>query len=146
MRSLIGVLIRFGYWELDILGMSRVGGAGVSVATDGCIYQSEVFAASTPTPTVDRKAGATKGKGGERGRWGGRAVLVLVGIRLGLDGVNPVYYDTIKVRLPPPGGVFSSIHTYSHTRTHTDIIHVPPVSGYSRRQTFIIVLLRWFSG
>jgi hypothetical protein len=26
MPSLIGVLIRFGYWVLDILGMSPVGG------------------------------------------------------------------------------------------------------------------------
>jgi hypothetical protein len=61
--------------------MSRVGGVDVSVATDGCIYLYEVFA--TSTPTVDRKAGATKGKGGERvWVWGGRAVLVLVGIRL----------------------------------------------------------------
>jgi hypothetical protein len=66
--------------------MSRVGGAGVSVTTDRYIYLSEVFATSTPTPTVDRKAGATKGKGGERERgWGGRAVLMLVGIRLGLE-------------------------------------------------------------
>jgi hypothetical protein len=24
-------------------------------------------------------------------------VLLLLGIRLGLDGVNPVYYETIKV-------------------------------------------------
>jgi hypothetical protein len=36
------------------------GGAGVSVATDGYIYQSEAFATSTPTLTVERKAGATK--------------------------------------------------------------------------------------
>lgn len=30
--------------------------------------------------------------------WGERAVLVLIGIRLGIDGVNPIYYETIKVR------------------------------------------------
>ncbi len=30
--------------------------------------------------------------------WGDRAVLVLVGIRLGIEGVNPLYYNTIKVR------------------------------------------------
>jgi hypothetical protein len=52
----------------------------------------------------------------------------------------------IKVCLPPLGGVFSSIHTYSHTCTHTDIIYVPPVSGYSRWLTFTIVLLCLFSG
>jgi hypothetical protein len=53
-----------------------------------------------------------KGAGGE---WGGRAVLVLVGIRLGLDGVNPVYYDTIKVRLPYLGEFF---HLFIHIQTH----------------------------
>jgi hypothetical protein len=31
--------------------------------------------------------------------WGDRGVLILIGIRLGLDGVNPIYYDTIKVPL-----------------------------------------------
>ena len=29
--------------------------------------------------------------------WGDRAVLVLIGIRLGIEGVNPLYYNTIKV-------------------------------------------------
>ena len=74
-------------------------GLGVSVATDGCVYQSEVFAASTSvigSPISSSNGRRSKGKS-EKG-WGGRAVLVLVGIRLGLDGVNPVYYDTIKVR------------------------------------------------
>ena len=28
---------------------------------------------------------------------GDRAVLVLIGIRLGIEGVNPLYYNTIKV-------------------------------------------------
>ena len=31
--------------------------------------------------------------------WGDRAVLVLIGIRLGIEGVNPLYYNTIKVRI-----------------------------------------------
>lgn len=30
--------------------------------------------------------------------WGQRPVLVLVGVRLGLDRFNPVYYDAVKVR------------------------------------------------
>jgi len=34
-------------------------------------------------------------------RWGGRAVLILIGVCLGLDGVNPIYYDTIKVSTTP---------------------------------------------
>ena len=97
-----------------------MGDASVSVATDRCIYQSEVFVASTPAPTVARKVGAMQGKDGERERekgWGGHAVLVLVGIRLSLDRANPVYYDTIKVRLSPPGGVFKFIHICA--RIHT---------------------------
>ena len=72
-------------------------GLGVSVATDGAVYQSDVYAASHSFPV--------SGHHHHQGRsttieWGGRAVLVLVGIRLGLDCVNPVYYDTIKVTFP----------------------------------------------
>ena len=70
----------------------------MTVATDGCVYQSEVFAASTSiirSPHSGANGRRSKGKG-EKG-WGGQAVLVLVGIRLGLEGVNPIYYDTIKV-------------------------------------------------
>jgi cysteine protease ATG4 len=65
-------------------------GLGVSVATDGVIYQSDVYAASNVhigSPRRHMKA-----------TWGERAVLVLIGIRLGIDGVNPIYYETIKVR------------------------------------------------
>ena len=28
----------------------------------------------------------------------GRTIIVLINIRLGLDGVNPIYYDRAKVR------------------------------------------------
>ena len=42
------------------------GDACVSGATDGCIYQSDVFTASTLT--VNQKVGAAKGKGRERVR------------------------------------------------------------------------------
>jgi len=38
-------------------------------------------------------------------RWGERAVVVLIGIRLGIDGVNPIYYDTIKA---------NNLVTFSH--------------------------------
>lgn len=66
-------------------------GLGVSIASDSQIFQSDVFAASHPpmgSPSSKKKLAST---------WGGRAVLVLIGIRLGLDGVNPIYYETIKV-------------------------------------------------
>lgn len=61
----------------------------VSIASDGVVFESDVYAASQlyAPLTTSRKS-----------KWGGRAVLVLIGIRLGIDCVNPVYYDTIKVR------------------------------------------------
>jgi cysteine protease ATG4 len=68
------------------------------VATDGVLFQSDVFAASN-------------GRGISRsprrhvvGGWGDRPVLLLIGVRLGIDGVNPIYYETIKVlnSLRPP--------------------------------------------
>jgi len=63
-------------------------GLGVSVAADSVIYQTDVFSASRASigsPKRHAKMG-----------WGSRGVLVLIGLRLGLDGVNPIYYDTIK--------------------------------------------------
>ncbi|KAJ6581256.1 hypothetical protein B0H19DRAFT_500096 [Mycena capillaripes] len=69
-------------------------GLGVSVATDGVLYQSSVFEASHASPPSDPDA--------ESGSlsWGDRPVLLLLGLRLGLDGVNPIYHDTVKVILP----------------------------------------------
>ncbi|CCL99974.1 uncharacterized protein FIBRA_01999 [Fibroporia radiculosa] len=65
-------------------------GLGVSVAVDGVIYQSDVYAVSRSTMGL----GSPRKHG--RPSWGDRAVLVLIGIRLGIDGVNPIYYDLIK--------------------------------------------------
>lgn len=62
---------------------------GVSVGVDGVVFQSDVYAASNSGTLPKRHV---------RNHWGDRAVLILVGIRLGLDGVNPIYYDSIKVR------------------------------------------------
>ncbi|KAI0056521.1 hypothetical protein BV25DRAFT_1572624 [Artomyces pyxidatus] len=63
-------------------------GLGVAVAVDSQIFQTDVYSASHP-PSDHPKRGRSS-------TWGGRAVMVLIGIRLGLDGVNPIYYDTIK--------------------------------------------------
>ena len=62
---------------------------GISVAVDGQIFQTDVYSASHPPTQSPRPR--------KLSRWGGRAVVVLIGIRLGLEGVNPIYYDTIKV-------------------------------------------------
>ncbi|KAJ7026273.1 hypothetical protein C8F04DRAFT_1125591 [Mycena alexandri] len=65
-------------------------GMGVSVAADGVLYQSTVFEAShtSPPSESDSETGSLS--------WGDRPVLLLLGLRLGLDGVNPIYHDTLK--------------------------------------------------
>lgn len=68
-------------------------GLGVSVATDGVLYQTSIFEASHTSPTSEPDSET------ESLSWGDRPVLLLLGLRLGLDGVNPIYYDTIKVLL-----------------------------------------------
>ncbi|KAJ7746924.1 hypothetical protein DFH07DRAFT_1062874 [Mycena maculata] len=62
-------------------------GLGLSVATDGVLYQTSVFEASH-TSLPDSDSGSLS--------WGDRPVLLLLGLRLGLDGVNPIYHETIK--------------------------------------------------
>ncbi|EIN03481.1 hypothetical protein PUNSTDRAFT_56214 [Punctularia strigosozonata HHB-11173 SS5] len=63
------------------------GGLGVAVAVDGVVYETDVFSASHSPDSRRHHRTST---------WGDRGVLILIGIRLGLDGVNPIYYDTIK--------------------------------------------------
>ncbi|KAJ7714766.1 peptidase family C54-domain-containing protein [Mycena maculata] len=79
-------------------------GLGVSVATDGTLYQTEVYAAShSPAALAALQASARSPP--ETRAWGDRPVLLLLGIRLGLDGVNPVYYETIKMLYTFPQSV-----------------------------------------
>jgi hypothetical protein len=59
------------------------------VAVDGQVFQTDVYSASHPPTQSPRPRRLS--------RWGGRGIVVLIGIRLGIDGVNPVYYNTIKV-------------------------------------------------
>jgi cysteine protease ATG4 len=71
------------------------------------IYKSDVYSASSLSSTGwfdddESKASgmSSKRSSSERGRvWGDKAVLILVGLRLGLEGVNPIYYESIKVSL-----------------------------------------------
>ena len=84
-------------------------GLGVSVATDGVVYETDVLAASNVSPYMYRHSRAGTSSNSTRRRrsmqpqhmlssiWGQRPVLVLIGIRLGIDGVNPIYYDSVKV-------------------------------------------------
>ncbi|KXN81870.1 Cysteine protease ATG4 [Leucoagaricus sp. SymC.cos] len=78
-------------------------GLGVSVAKDGVLSQTDVFLASH-FPLTDPQtspASIRSPRGGHKppppgSTWGDRPVLVLIGLRLGIEGVNPIYYDTIK--------------------------------------------------
>lgn len=73
-------------------------GFGVSIAVDECVDQSDLSNALLPTVGSPFSC-ARKYKG--KVRWGGRAVfaLRLVGIRLGIDGVNPLlrYYQGMLI-------------------------------------------------
>lgn len=92
-----------------LVGEFEDAGLEVVVAVDSVVYQTDVYAAScTPRGPTAAAAAANGSKGSAIGaskqkkaqqapKWGDRAVLVLVGIRLGIDGVNPIYYDSVKV-------------------------------------------------
>lgn len=98
----------------------------MSVATDGVVYETDVLAASNVSPYMYRhkhskspshsRAGTSSPSSRRKsavpqhmrnatsldaqnagGIWGQRPVLVLVGVRLGIQGVNPIYYDALKV-------------------------------------------------
>lgn len=83
-------------------------GLEVVVGTDGVVYASEVYAASNvkreENGAVPNTSKAPKASGGKHGKkplkWGDRPVLVLLGIRLGIDGVNPIYYNSVKASIP----------------------------------------------
>lgn len=67
----------------------------MAVAIDSTLYQTHVFAASHGDMSV--RSSRRRHDGNSTTTWGDRPVLLLLGIRLGIDGVNPIYYDTIKV-------------------------------------------------
>ena len=109
---------------------------GISVAVDGQIFQTDVYSASHPPTQSPRPR--------KLSRWGGRAVVVLIGIRLGIDGVNPIYYETIKVCDSLPSFFF--IHVRSILTSMEGAVYTPTISWDSRRASFVFILLRWFSG
>ena len=68
----------------------------MAVAIDSTLYQTHVFAASHGD--MSARSPRRRNDGNSTTTWGDRPVLLLLGIRLGIDGVNPIYYDTIKVK------------------------------------------------
>lgn len=107
-------------------------GLSVASAVDGTIYKSDVYAASNTTtegwePTSPRKP---RPSSVHRSSWGNQPVLILVNLRLGLDNVNPIYYDSVKVS-PPECGVANRL----------DIVHMAAVGRYRWRPTRLVLLL-----
>lgn len=82
--------------------VSEFGDAGIAVelAHDGVFYLDEVRAAAgaaTPSKSAkSRQAAAISWR---------RPVLILVGIRLGLESVNPIYYESVKATFSFPHSV-----------------------------------------
>ncbi|KAG8936939.1 Cysteine protease atg4 [Tulasnella sp. 408] len=74
-----------------LTGSFSEAGLSVSVSSSGEVFATDIYAASNqnvdPADTL---------KTSRRSKWGGRAVLLLICIRLGIDGVNPVYHDGLK--------------------------------------------------
>jgi hypothetical protein len=104
---------------------------GISIAVDGQIFQTDVYSASHPPGGSPRPR--------KLSTWGDRAVVVLIGIRLGLDGVNPIYYDTIKV------GGFFAIHV-GLAHFHIGAVHLSTIDRHSGRSAIVLILLCWLPG
>ncbi|KAJ6583627.1 hypothetical protein DFH09DRAFT_1360184 [Mycena vulgaris] len=101
-----------------LIDVYPVCGLGFSVVTDGTLYQTEVYAASRSAAAPSNALGHSSSRpsssgclqtssghpsGGRSGKkcdrkgkdgkgWGDRPVLLMLDIRLGLDGVNSVYH------------------------------------------------------
>ncbi|KAK8845476.1 hypothetical protein IAR55_006189 [Kwoniella newhampshirensis] len=86
-----------------------LGGLAVATATDSIIYRSDVYVASNlPSDGWDGEGSVPKPRRSsavKNSTWGDKAVLILVGIRLGLDGVNPIYYESVKALFTFPQSV-----------------------------------------
>lgn len=87
-----------------LVGEFEDAGLEVALAVDSVVYQSDVYAASAASRNQNGVEGDSKTVGTSKSRkkgqgppkWGNRPVLILVGIRLGIDGVNPIYYESVK--------------------------------------------------
>ncbi|GAA97415.1 uncharacterized protein L969DRAFT_74527 [Mixia osmundae IAM 14324] len=77
---------------------------GVAVSVDGTVYRSDVQAAANPPFSEPATAGRQDPAPSVRTSWQ-RPVLILINARLGLDKVNPLYYESIKAALSFPQSV-----------------------------------------
>ena len=102
---------------------------GIALAKDSVISQSDVFLASHSHPHHPLSTTTTTTT------WGDRPVLLLIGLRLGIDGVNPIYYETIKAS--PASPVLPSLFSPSSTVS----FHLSSVHRNSRRASLQLLLL-----
>ncbi|KAJ1020748.1 hypothetical protein NDA16_004140 [Ustilago loliicola] len=84
-------------------------GIAVELAHDGVFYLDEVRAAAGASATAATsqsggKARSSTSRKGDISTWR-RPVLILIGIRLGLDSVNPIYYESVKATFSFPHSV-----------------------------------------
>ena len=126
-----------GCWTRTLVHAFPQAGLGVAVAVDGVLYESDVYGASRSAMYSTRRHGPS------RMEWGDRAVLVLIGIRLGIEGVNPLYYNTIKVCT-----WFMELRiTHSNATCCTaDAVYLSPICRHRRRSALLFILLRRLAG
>jgi len=109
-------------------------GLSVAVAVDSSLYQTQVFAAS------HGDANSRSPRRQHTKTWGDRPVLLLLGIRLGIEGVNPIYYETIKVII-----LYLSAR-YILSRPDVASLSISSIRGHRWWSPELIILLRWLSG
>lgn len=126
-------------------------GLSIVTAVDSTIYASDVIEAShqplgewqelVRTMPVRARGGAS-GAHGAVGDWGDQGVLILAGVRLGMEGVNPLYHDSIKVSRVAAKyckGKGKVLNPDFAARVGT--LHVPAVRRDCRWSSRIIILL-----
>lgn len=105
----------------------------VSLAVDGTVFASDVYAASHIGMVSSGGRSISSRK--STAKWGGRAVLILVNIRLGIDNVNPIYYEALKVGTTPCGTICSDLFPVS--------VPLPSIRWHLGRTSIFILLFRW---
>lgn len=78
-------------------------GLGVTLSSDGVIYLDQVRSQAQMPSSSGLRSGSNNSSGS--GNSWTRPVLVLIGVRLGLEGVHPMYYDSIKATFSFPHSV-----------------------------------------
>ncbi|KAH8927127.1 hypothetical protein BT69DRAFT_1317122 [Atractiella rhizophila] len=82
-------------------------GMGVANAIDGTLYRTDVYdAAQTVVKKEKRRSKDVMRNPNAKVKWQ-RPVLVLFGLRLGINGVNPIYFESVKAifRFPQSVGI-----------------------------------------